>query len=100
MDQESKPVVQDPTVAGWSANLDVMMGRRRIPKPKPDSRHDKWIRWLGPIHEDLSALAINRMAWRTLTTIWRQREPQFPLSSIFDFLSTSYAHAQASCIRR
>jgi hypothetical protein len=100
MDEDSKPVVQDPNVAGWGANLDVVMGRKRIPKPKPDSRRDKWIRWLGPIHEDLSALAINRMVWRTLTTIWREREPQLPPSFIFDFFATTYAHAQASGVRR
>lgn len=100
MDEESKPVVQDPNVGGWGANLDELMGRKHIPEPKRDSRRDKWVRWLRLIHEDLSALAINRMAWRTLTTIWHERKPPLPPSFIFDFFAITYAQAQASGIRR
>ena len=100
MDEKTTTIAQDPNVAGWGANLDLAMGRKRIPKPKGDSRRDKWIRWLGAIDADLNALAINRMAWRTLTAIWRERDPQLPASFIFDFFATTYAHAQASGIRR
>jgi hypothetical protein len=89
-----------PNAAGWKVNLDEILGRKPIPKPKGDSRRDKWIRWIGAIDKDVNALAINRMSWRALSTIWRERSPQLPPSFLFNYFASTFAHTQASGIRR
>jgi len=75
-------------------------GRVRVLPPKRDSKRDKWIRWIGLIDEDVKTLAINRMAWRAMASIWKDRRPPLPSSFLFDYLAHTYAHTQAIGIRR
>jgi hypothetical protein len=100
MSAQHRANAQPANAAGSAANLDEALGRKPIPKPKGDPRRDKWIRWAAAIDKDLSALAINRMVWRTLTAIWRERSPRLPSSIIFDYFAATYAQTQASGIRR
>ena len=86
--------------AGNIRNLDEAMGLERIEPAETDADRERWIGWLGQIDRDLSDLAISRLAWRSLTTVWRERQPPLPPSFIFDVLAQNYAYAQASGVRR
>ena len=66
----------------------------------PHPRRDRWIGWLRQIDNDLSNMTVNRMAWRGLTRVWRERQPPLPSSFVFDVWAYTYAHAQASGVRR
>lgn len=81
-------------------NVDEEMGRTRVRPAPRDSRLEKWVRWQGAIDRDLTDLAIHRMAWRTLTEVWEQRDPPLPGSFLFAHFGRTYAQSQAVGLRR
>ena len=81
-------------------NLDEALGFQRVEPALPDADLDRWIGWLEQIDQNLSGLAISRLAWRSLTTIWRERQAPLPPSFIFDVWAQNYAHAQSLGVRR
>ena len=61
-------------------NLEQAMARMFVKRPKRCSRWEKWIRWLDLIEGDPKNLAINQHVWHTLTTIWKETQPQLSQS--------------------
>ncbi len=81
-------------------NIDQHLGLTRAKAPRPDSRRDKWGRWVDGIREDLFALWVNRLAWRQMSDAWRRREPPLPPSLFFEYFHRTYADTQVAGVRR
>jgi hypothetical protein len=79
---------------------DELMGLAHISPPGPDPKRDGWVRTIEAIHQDLSSLAINRMAWRAMNAVWRDRPEPLPGSFLFTYFAYTYIHTQAAGIRR
>jgi hypothetical protein len=56
--------------SGWgAANYDASIGLTRMRPAPNDSRHQKWVRWLDEIEEDLQLLALSRTLWQSVNAI-------------------------------
>jgi hypothetical protein len=79
-------------------NIDEALGRERVREAPRNSTREMWVRRIVTIREDLYTLAVNRMAWRALSEVWRDRKPPLPLSLIFECFGRTYGDTQVAGI--
>jgi hypothetical protein len=81
-------------------NLDEAEGRKFIRPAKPDSRIDKWIRWLDRIEpEVVDEIATNRALFREVSEVL-DANPEIPGSDFFAYWAGNYGRSQAVAVRR
>jgi hypothetical protein len=80
-------------------NLDVLHGRQRLDPAPPDSKVEKWRRWLKEIDGEITTMWLNRDVWKTVNQLVSDN-PILPPSHFFEFMAQTYATAQAAAVRR
>jgi hypothetical protein len=74
----------------------------KVLKPaKPDSKVEKWTRWIeGEIKGEVLTMHHHQAVFQRVSEIVNTREPKLPGSLFFDYFRDTYATSQAAAIRR